>query len=201
MVRKWPVAVAMAAALLTLAAVPAGASTVPSGERVLGRDGVEPAYNDATGSIGYIMVPANAPDPVKANPTSWAPIYLPVYPVSAAPSVGTLICQHTPVENCPSHGDAIAGLAQQVMPSVYGAGVLGHDHLLDFPGGSDFNVAWEPIVVLFTSSSAANEHITTEAQLDAAIARHDAIEIPLPQLTFDCVAVSASVYNRATPVA
>jgi hypothetical protein len=111
-----------------------------------------------------------------------------------------MICQHTPVENCPSHGNAIAGLAQSVMPSVYGAGVLGHDHVLDFPGGQDFNVAWEPVVVLFTSSAAANEHLTTDAQIAAAVGRGDAIEIPLPQLTFDCTAVSASVYNRATPV-
>lgn len=201
MVRRLPLVVAIACALLMFATVSAGASTVPSGERVLGQDGVEPAYNAETGSIGYILVPGNAPDPVKADPRSWAPIYLPVYPVSAEEHVGKMICQHTPVENCPSHGNAIAGLAQSVMPDVYGDGVLGHDHVLDFPGGQDFNVAWEPIVVLFTSTAAANEHITTDAQIDAAVGRGDAIEIPLPQLTFDCTAVSASVYNRATPVA
>lgn len=186
LMRRWLPVIGVVGVLLIFVAVPAGASTVPGGERVFGKDGVEPANNAETGSIGYILVPGHAPDPVKADPRSWAPIYLPVYPVSAAGAVGTLICQHTPVENCPSHGDGIAGLAQAVMPSVHGAGVLGHDHVLDFPGGQDFNVTWEPIVVLFTSSTAANEHITTDAQIAAAVARGDSIEIPLPQRTFDC---------------
>jgi len=87
-----------------------------------------------------------------------------------------------------------------IMPSVYGDGVLGHDHLMDFPGGADFNVAWEPILVLFTSKAAANEHLLTDAQIDAAVARHDAIEVPLPDATFHCQAVSARVYALGTPL-
>lgn len=200
MIRRWPLVAAVASVLLTVGATSADASTVPSGERMLGRNGIEPVYDAETGAIGYTLIPVNAPDPVKADPRSWAPMYVPVYPVSVSTDVGTLLCQHTPVENCPSHGDPIAGLAQSLMPTVYGGGVLGHDHLMDLPGGDDFNIAWEPIVVLFTSTDAAREHITTEAQIDAAVARGDAIEIPLPQLTFTCTAVPASVYGRATPI-
>ena len=55
------------------------------------------------------------------------------------------------------------------MPSVYGGGVLGHDHLLDVPGGSEFNVVWVPILIPFMSTAAAQTHISTEAQLDAAL--------------------------------
>jgi hypothetical protein len=185
--------------LLALAAGAGGTASVPSGERALGRTVIEPVYNDEqAGTIGYVMTPMHAPDPVKANPRSWEPFYLPVYPVGS--TVGPLLCQHTPIENCPTHGDLIAGLAQSVMPSVYGAGVLGHDHLMDFPGGSDFNPNWEPIVILFTSASAANEHLLTDAEIEAAVGRGDAIEIPLPQATFLCASVSGSTYERGTPL-
>ncbi len=94
----------------------------------------------------------------------------------------------------------MAGLAQSVEPSVYGDGVLGHDHVMDYPGGADFNIAWEPIAVLFTNSAAANEHLLTDAQIQAAVDRGDAIEIPLPALTFHCAAVSAAVWARGTPM-
>jgi hypothetical protein len=60
-------------------------------------------------------------------------------------------------------------------------------------------VAWEPILVLFTSTAAANEHLLTDAAIDAAVDRGDAIEVPLPQLTFHCEAVSARVYELGTP--
>ncbi len=201
MVRKLPFVLAMVGALFIVAAVPAGAApTVPTGERMFHNNGLEPVYNDETGELGFLMVPNKAPDPVKSNPRSWAPIYLPVYPMSAAGSVGMLVCMHVPVENCPSHGDAVAALAQQVMPDVYGEGVYGHDHIMDFPGGSEFNIAWEPVIVLFTSAEAANEHILTDATLDAAVDRGDAIEIPVPPLTFHCEVVPARIWQMATPV-
>jgi hypothetical protein len=199
MLRKLSFVLALVGSLFVVGVVPVGASTVPSGERAFHQSGVEPVYNDETGTIGYLMVPGHSR--MRANPRSWAPIYLPVYPTSAASSVGTLVCMHVPVENCPSHGNDIAGLAAQMMPDVYGAGVLGHDHMMDFPGGSDFNIAWEPIVVLFTSKAAANEHLTTDAALEAAVGRGDAIEVPLPQLTFYCAVVPKVIYDRATPVA
>jgi hypothetical protein len=107
---------------------------------------------------------------------------------------------HVPSDNCPDHGPGVATAAAAIMPGVYGGGVLGHDHLLDGPGGSEFNIAWEPVLVLFTNTAAASEHITTEAQLDAAVARGDVIEIPVPELTFNCAVVPAKLYDRATPL-
>jgi hypothetical protein len=38
---------------------------------------------------------------------------------------------------------------------LYAKGVLGHDHLMAGPAShGDFNVAWEPILVLFTNPTA-----------------------------------------------
>lgn len=65
---------------------------------------------------------------------------------------------------------------------------------------SSARIAWVPTLVLFTSTAAANHHIITEAQLDAAVDRHDAIEILLPELTFLCAVVPAAVYARGTPL-
>ena len=139
---------------------------------------------------------------MRANPRAWAPFYVVVYPMTSTvvTSGPTLLCLHTPVENCPDHGPEVAALAPQVEPSVYGAGVAGHDHLMDFPGGEGFNVAWEPIVVLFTSSQAANQHLLTDAQIDEAVANGDAVEVPAPALTFHCEPVAKVAYTRATPV-
>jgi hypothetical protein len=180
-----------------LAATLATAGSIPSGERLLGQSVLEPVYDDEqAGVIGFVSTPLHAP--LKANPRAWSPFYLPVYPVGS--TVGPLICRHTPAENCPDHGAAIAEAAAAIMPSVYGSGVVGHDHLMDFPGGADFNVAWEPILVLFTSKAAANEHLLTDAQIEAAVERGDAIEVPLPQATFHCQAVSAAVWKLGRPL-
>jgi hypothetical protein len=175
------------------------ASSIPSGERINGQSTLEPVYDDMTGAIRYINTPNHVPSPINTNPRAWAPFYLPVYPTSS--TVGTLLCEDVPVENCPDHGPIVAGVAKQLEPSVYAGGVLGHDHLMAGPGsGGDFNVAWEPVLVLFTSTAAANEHITTLAQLNAALGLHEVIEVPAPNLTFHCSVVSSAVYAHATPV-
>src|SRR5437867_9894159 len=122
-----------------LAATSGAAGSIPSGERLLGQSVLEPVYDDErAGVIGFVSTPLHAP--LKANPRAWSPFYVPVYPVGS--TVGPVLCQHTPTENCPDHGAAIAGAAAAIMPSVYGSGVVGHDHLMDFPGGADFDVAW-----------------------------------------------------------
>jgi hypothetical protein len=176
----------------------AAAGGLPSGERINGQSSVEPVYNDATGTIAYVATPIHAPNPVHTNPRAWAPIYLPVYPVGSTEGA-TLNCMG--VLNCPDHAGLVAGAAAQIMPSVYGGGVIGHDHLLAVPGsGGDFNIAWQPVLVLFTSKAAANEHITTLAQINAAVGRGDAIEIWTTTLTFDCAVVPAVVYWNGTPV-
>lgn len=193
-----PIAPVSQAPVAALAKIPGPGEEIASGERLLGQSVVEPVYDaEHAGAIGFVSTPIRAP--MHANPHAWAPFYLVVYPVSA--SVGSLLCQSTPEENCPDHGPGIAALAQEQEPDVYGAGVLGHDHLMDYPGGEEFNIAWVPIVVLFTNSEAANsQHLLTDSQIEQAVANEDAIEIPLPALTFHCEAVSAAVWARATPL-
>lgn len=191
---------APAAATASPAALVSDAQILPSGERWLGQVSIEPAYNDANGTITYLATPMRAPFPSKANAAhATAPLYLVEYPPGS--SIGTLNCMGIP-GNCPDHDAEVAGAATQIMPTVYGTdpSVLpGHDHLVSVPGGGgDFNVAWEVWEVLFTSRAAATEHLTTEAQVDAAIARHDAIKVDLG-FAFNCSVVSAAVYRRGTP--
>ena len=172
---------------------------LPSGERQLGQTIIEPGYDDRTGKLIYVMTPEGTPFPSHANAHAISPLFLVVYPNSAAASVGTMNCAHEGGDNCPDHGPGIADLAQATVPSVYGNGVWGHDHIMDGPGGSDFNVTWQVVVVLFTSAAAANRHITTEAQLDAAIDAGDAFTIETPTI-FHCNLVSAATYARASPI-
>src|SRR6266568_1648446 len=179
----------------------AGAGTVPTGERSFHQASVEPSFDAATGNLGFLLTPVKAPDPVKANHKSWAPIYLPVYPTTS--TVATpLNCMHTPAENCPSHGDLVASAAQAISAangfgSVYAGGVLGHDHVADFPSGDDFNIAWEPVLVLFKTASAANTRLTTDTAILAAADAGDVILAPAPDLTFTCAVVPVSIWNRA----
>jgi len=212
MSRRLVFMVVAASALVTgLSVLPAGASSLPSGERLVGGTAshggtvLEPVYDDMTGQIRYVSTPRGAPNPVNSNPVAAAPFYLPVYPAGSTVGV-TLNCQDVPAENCPDHGPAVAGLAQALEPGVYGGGVIGHDHLMAGPGShGDFNVAWVPTLVLFTNSAAANTHITTLAQLNAMIASGDVKTVPLdgtngfPNLTFHCSVVSAAAYARGVP--
>jgi hypothetical protein len=178
---------------------PPSVPSVPSGERTIGKVAVEPAYNAETGSILYLLTPEKAPFPSKANGHAVSPLYLVEYP--AGSTVGTLNCMGVP-GNCPDHDLDVATVATSVMPGVYGTDptlLPGHDHLVDPPGGADWNVAWQVIEVLFTNAQAANSHLTTEAQIDAAVANGDAIKIDLG-FAFNCSVVSAATYWRGTPV-
>jgi hypothetical protein len=199
----------------------------PTGERTHAQSQLEPVFNAANaGEVGYINTPSGTQHPVPANPASWAPIYLVVYPTSSTIDTsgsgadGPLDCQHFEgnpgTDNCPDHGNTVASLAKacpgaipvlpgsdpcsQAVRNVYAGGVAGHDHVMDFHGGDDWNVAWEPIFVLFTNSAAANTRLLTDAQIEDAIAAHDAIAIPRPSRTFHCSQVSASVWALSTAV-
>jgi len=176
------------------------AVSLPSGERQLGRTIIEPAYDDRDGNLIYLMTPIGAPFPSKPPAQAQSPLYLPVYPNTAAGAVGVMNCMHEGGDNCPDHGPGIADLAQAVMPNVYGSGVWGHDHLVDGPGGSEFNVAWHVIVILFTSPEAATHHLITDEQVDAALARGDAIAID-SGIVFNCQVTAPATYRRATPLA
>ena len=182
-----------------LTGVTVASAQLPSGERQLGQTILEPGYDDRTGNLIYVMTPIGAPFPSHANRQAVSPLYLIVYPSSAANAVGTMNCAYQGGDNCPDHGQIFADLAQAAEPSVYGNGVWGHDHIMDGPGGSEFNVAWQIVVVLFTSAAAANTHITTELQLDAALDAGDAFTIETP-IVFNCNLVSGATYNRATPI-
>lgn len=194
---------AFAASLTHIAHSRAAGTSSPSGERLLGQSTLEPVYDDTTGNVTYIMTPNNAPNfPVKSNPASWAPFYVVAYPVGV--SFGPLQCAHIPADNCPPTGQVIAQIAAATIPAVYGpadgSGVAGHEHLMAPPGsGGDFNVAWEPFLVFFTSTAAVT-HLTTLTQLNAALASGAAIKVERPDLTFLCEVVSANVYAHATPV-
>jgi hypothetical protein len=196
------VAVAVVALLTTV--VPAAASSIPSGQRKLAQNFLEPVYNDSNaGQIGYIMQPGNTAQPVNSNPRAWAPFYLVIYPVGSTAAT-TYLCMHLPVDNCPTHGPGVAAFAQATYPTVYGAGVIGHDHLMDFPGGRDFNIAWEPMFVLFTPQGAAdgavNEHVLTDARIDTLAANGDVKVFPRPTRTFICTPVPERLYDMAAPL-
>jgi hypothetical protein len=203
---------AVAAAFVAgLVASATAAASLPSGERINGGSGehggtvIEPVYDDMTGEIRFVSTPRGVSDPVKANPRATAPFYLPVYPASSTIGV-TLNCEHLP-ENCPDHGGIIASLAEGFVPGVYGAGVLGHDHLMAGPGShGDFNVAWVPIVVLFLNKEAANTHVTTLKQIEELREKHEIMEVPLdgqhfglPNRTFHCSVISSAVYEHSSP--
>jgi hypothetical protein len=178
-----------------------------SGHFTGGGGTIEPAYDDTTGTLVYLQTP-NGPavhlpktiDPSTGLPVNVAPIYLPMYPAGSGIDPAMLNCAHVPADNCPDHGPLLAAVAASIMPSVYDTGVLGHDHLVGIAStGGDFNVIWEPVLVLFTNPAAAMTHITTLKQINDAVGSGNAIEVPVPPATFHCSSVSAAAYWRATP--
>ena len=179
---------------------------MPTGEVVTGNSQLEPAYNDLTGNLMYLLTPLGTPLVDPTNTKATAPLYIIVYPVSVATAIGTVNCQHEPMDNCPDHGPEIAGLAESVNPTVYPVhGVLGHDHIgtghpSTPPAGGDYNTAWVPTAVLFNTTAAAATHITTLTQLNAAINAKSVTVIPLPATTFQCSPVLVQVYNLGKPV-
>ena len=192
--RFWLVLLVTMGALLT--GVTAADAQVPSGERQLGRTIIEPGYDDRTGELIYIMTPMGTPSPSHADAHAISPLFIVVYPNAAADAVGTMNCAHEGGDNCGDHGPGIADLAQATVPNVYGEGVWGHDHIMNGTGGSDFNVTWQVVVVLFTNLDAAKTHITTEAQLDAAIDAGDAFSIVTPTILHANL-VAKATYDRA----
>jgi hypothetical protein len=191
---------------LVVAAGPAQATGLPTGERFLGNASqgrgavIEPAYDLNTGALTYILTPTGAPFPSAANEHAVAPLYIVVYP-STYPG-WTLSCMGVP-GNCPDHDGLIAGAATAVEPGVYGTdpgAVPGHDHLIGLAkSGGDWNVAWHVWVILFTNSLAADTHITTRSQLQAALDSGDAISVD-SGIVFNCSAVSAAAYWHGAPV-
>lgn len=206
---KFRVMAFAAAAMAAVAIVPGArvlGDSLPTGEVVFGRSQIEPAYDDLTGNLMYLLTPLGTPVVDPTNIHGVAPLYIIVYPTSAGSSIGTVNCQHQPMDNCPDHGPEIAGFAEGNMPSVYGGGVWGHDHIgtghpSTPPAGGDYNTAWVPTVVLFKDAVTANTHVTTLAQLNNLITNQKVTVTPLWAATFQCSPVSVKVYNLGTPVA
>jgi hypothetical protein len=164
---------------------------------------IEPAYDGGDGSFVFLLTPEGARENADAHAV--AELYVIMYPTQSAAAVGTVICQHQPMDNCPDHGPTLAGLAMAMVPAVYGDGVWGHDHLISAPpaprnSGGEFQVAWMPVAVLFKTEEAAANHITTSSQLDAARANGEVIEVPLPPATFHGSVVPANIYSRGIAV-
>jgi hypothetical protein len=187
---------------------PVSADSLPTGARTFHNNSLEPVYNAANaGQIGYLMEPAGK---MMASPKAWAPIYVVVYPRDSTVAQSTTFsCIHVAMgnDNCPSHGNAVAGLAMATEPSVYtsdgvgnGDNVAGHDHLFDFPGGDDFHIAWIPTIVLFKTKAAADEHVLTDARIEQLHEAGLVDVIPVPPLTFLCAVVPQRIWNMATPV-
>lgn len=178
----------------------------PTGERIVGRSAIEPAYNADSGDLMYLLTPMGVPFPAKSNPNSWSPLYMVVYPPnSTAAGDGHFNCEGVP-GNCPDHSGLAAGIATHAQPNVYGAdstAVPGHDHVADPPGKPDFNIAWRVIEVVFTeqgmNDGAVDTRLTTDSQIMAAIDAGDAIPIDLG-IAFNCSVVPATLYWRGTPV-
>lgn len=201
---RWSIAMAVVAAAVLLSgrSISAKFEDLPSGERQLGRTVIEPAYDDRNGNIIYLSTPIGTPFPSKSNPKASSPLYLVEYPDSAGPFVGTMNCAHQPEDNCADHGPGIAQFAANMFPDVYGApdgsDVWGHDHLVDGPGGSEFNVSWKVHLIFFTNEAASHTHVVTDGQVDELLKSGDAVDIP--DVTFQCAVVSGATYRRATPL-
>ena len=190
-----------------------------SGHFVGGGGAIEPAFDDSTGTLVYLRTPNNTqnaknlPDKMVpfgdlgfSLPVNVAPIFLPVYPVGSGIDPTTLNCDHlVPLDpgpgtgdNCIDHGNGVAALASGF--PAYSGGVLGHDHLVGIAKtGGDFNVLWEPVIVLFKSVDPKQERITTLAQIEAAYNAGTVILVPVPPLTFHCSAEGSAAYDKATP--
>jgi hypothetical protein len=173
---------------------------VPSGEVTFGRSVVEPTYNGLDGSFAFLLTPEHR----HVNPNApVAEIYLIMYPTEVAGAIGTVICAHQPLDNCPDHGPLLASLAEAMEPGVYANGVWGHDHIANMPTVphlEDFEVNWLPVMVLFNSLDTAYTHFTTKEQVEEAEAEGLVTEVPLPPATFHGNPVAAAVYYNGTPV-
>jgi hypothetical protein len=204
---------ALAAAVAGLSIFPwTAAAQTPSGQVAFGQSTIEPAYDDMTGDLIFLLTPNHTPLNVNSNPQSWAPIYLPMYPVGT--TVGPLNCIP---QNC-DHlqvlpPDLVAALG---LGSVYPTGtistkygqftgglVAGHNHLVGIARTSgDFNIAWHVYLILFTpkgvADGATNQNLTTLSQMQGALNNGDAVGPIDSGIVFHCSAVSEAVYLQGS---
>jgi hypothetical protein len=183
----------------------------------------EPATDNGTGNIVFLLTPNGAPLPVNANPHAQSPLYLPLYPLKstippsefecqtgAATGVGN--CTHFQVlqanlpwyDNNPADANGTSKACVDFGNSNPCTVYLGHDHLIGTPStGGDFNVAWSIKLVVFTPKAfgdgAINNRIKTLTQIAALQASGDVI-VTEPVGSFNCSIVPKATYQRGTPV-
>lgn len=200
--------IVVAAMTATIATAQQGvkhAAETPSGERVYDKQVLIPLYDWDTGKIMIGSTPVScqyvdtcAPGASKVVPKSdIQPFYLVVYPIGSKVPIA---CHHVPADDCPDHGPLIAKGAEQLVPSVYGNGVLGHNHLSAPVTSPDYRVIASPTLVLFKNRAAANELLTTRKQVMDAVKRGDAFLYPAPQYTFINFIVKSSLYDKGKPI-
>ena len=182
-------------------AIAASSNTVKNppafqGEKLQANSVINVLYDWDVGESGPVvyasrpMGPARWPEHNSAQAVDF--IYVVVYPVGS--TVTGLMCYDTPNETCPDHGPVVAAGVMQASPAVYDRGVLGHDHMSPQRAAHAYAT-----FVVFTSKAAANTHITTRAQVAAAVASGAAFLVPVPDLTFHNAPVDGRLYELATP--
>ncbi|GAC1327022.1 MAG: hypothetical protein NVSMB22_18390 [Chloroflexota bacterium] len=212
MIRRFLVML-LALALAYTAFVPrAMSAALPSGQTAFGQGTVEPAYDDSTGNLVFLLTPNHAPFPSESNPRASAPLYIPMYPQSS--TVSAFNCLPT---NCDHLNVVPSGLVTSFgLQSVYPTGTIttkygtftgglykGHDHLVGVAStGGDFNIAWHVYLLLFTAhgvaDGAANHEITTLPQIQAAIGAGDVVGPIDSGIVFNCSVVSEATYLRGS---
>jgi hypothetical protein len=200
-------------ALATCLCFPNPAAAADSGQRTFGKATVEPAFDDSTGGIVYLLTPHKAPLPSKANTIATAPLYLVVYPLSSTIVASDLNCQpsncdHINVLPFPD-ADYLALPGTDPRCVAFNGGnpcsaVKGHDHLVGIASTKgDFNVAWHVQLVIFTGAAVLdgkiNTRVTTLAQITALVASGDAFIADTP-ITFNCSSTSERTYDIGTPI-
>lgn len=194
LLKRWLPVIGIVGALVTLAAVPAGATTWYTGQRGFGQVTVEPAINDANGQQVFLLTPNKAPLPSKAPEAAQAPLYLVAYPTSST---------ITEPFNCtPTTCDHVASVPVPWYPS--GGLLKGHDHLVGIANtGGDWNVAWDVELDVFTpqgfADGAIDQRIMTLDELNAAKANGDIMAIDTG-IVFNCSSVGAATYLKGTPL-
>lgn len=210
MLNRYVPLAALVAALVVLVAVPAGASPRKasqnlSGERVYKKQVLIPLYDWDTGKVivGSTPVSCQYVDTCAPGVSKYVPksdiqaFYLVVYPLGVNVPVE---CTHVPADNCPDHGPLIADGAKQLVPSVYGNGVLGHNHLSAPVTSKDYRVIASPTLVLFKTRAAAKQLVTTRKQVFDLVHKGLAFLYPAPQYMFINYIVPSEQYDLGTPI-
>lgn len=190
------------------AAAPAQGHKLPDwGERIAKQQVLIPFYDWDTGQTVMGSTPETcqyvntcAPGTAKLIPKHEVqPFYLVVYPMFDKGKIA-VHCLHVPADNCPDHGPLVAAGAKELVPSVYGDGVLGHVHIGAGLESPEYRVIASPVLVIFKTREAARHEVKTRKQINQLVKTHQAFLYPVPQYMFINYVVPASLYANGKPV-